>query len=248
MLNNILTNNKLIVTVLKKGAARKMVKASKESGAEGGTIILAQGGSFRERSSFLGVTSLPEREVILTIIGKERWEDVWETVCKLCTLDKKKKGLAFTIDLRAVTGVCHLCDLSETIDETEDKEEVGMIAGSANSINTTKYKLIITIVNKGDSEIVLNASKDGGARGGTILFGRGTGVHEHAKLFGISIEPEKELVLTLIEKEKAAKVLENIIKDTKLDKPGHGIAFIIDVDSVAGIAELEELKKRMEQK
>jgi nitrogen regulatory protein PII len=100
------------------------------------------------------------------------------------------------------------------------------------------YDLIMTIVNKGYSETVVEASKKAGAEGGTIMFGRGTGIHEQAKLFGITIEPEKELVLTLVEREKTDSVLELVLKEAELDKPGRGIAFVLEVERVAGISRL----------
>jgi len=49
------------------------------------------------------------------------------------------------------------------------------------------YDLIVTIVNKGDAEKVVESSKRAGAEGGTIMHGRGTGIHEHARLLGITI-------------------------------------------------------------
>ena len=67
-----------------------------------------------------------------------------------------------------------------------------------------EYQLIITIVEQGNAEDVIDCAKKGGAEGGTILTGRGAGIHDTAKILGILIEPEKEVVLTLIEKEKTA--------------------------------------------
>ncbi len=97
------------------------------------------------------------------------------------------------------------------------------------------YDLIVTIVSKGDAGKVVDASKKAGAEGGTILPGRGTGIHEYAKLFGIAIEPEKEIVLTLIAKSKTDQVLNAIVSEVGLHKPGKGIAFVIGLDKVAGI-------------
>jgi len=97
------------------------------------------------------------------------------------------------------------------------------------------FDLIVTIVNKGEAEKVVEASKKAGAEGGTIIFGRGTGIHEHAKLFGITIEPEKEIVLTLTDRQKSSRVLEAIIDGSQLNKPGKGIAFVLRVERVAGI-------------
>jgi nitrogen regulatory protein PII len=102
-------------------------------------------------------------------------------------------------------------------------------------MSSTQYDLIVTIVNKTQSEVVVEASKKAGAEGGTIIFGRGTGIREQAKLFGIIIEPEKELVLTLIRRDLTEKVLDSIVRDGELNKPGKGIAFVLEVEQVVGI-------------
>lgn len=103
------------------------------------------------------------------------------------------------------------------------------------SVEGILYDLIVTIVNKGRADKIVEVSKKAGAEGGTIIFGRGTGIHEQAKLFGIPIEPEKEIVLTLIPKEKTQVVLESILNNTELSKPGKGIAFVLPVDKIAGM-------------
>ena len=97
------------------------------------------------------------------------------------------------------------------------------------------YDLIVTIVNKGRAEKVMEAAKKAGAEGGTIMHGRGSGIHEKAKLFGIVIEPEKEIVLTLVPSDISQDVLENILKEAELHKPNKGIAFVLPVSKVAGI-------------
>lgn len=101
--------------------------------------------------------------------------------------------------------------------------------------NKSEHDLIVTIVEKGKAEDVIDFSKKGGAEGGTILGGRGAGIHETTKILGILIEPEKEVVLTLIHKDKTDSVLNEIHKGMELDKPGHGIAFVVDVPRVVGI-------------
>lgn len=100
------------------------------------------------------------------------------------------------------------------------------------------YDLIVTIVNRGFSERVVKASKEAGAEGGTIFFGRGTGIHETKKLLGIAIEPEKEIVLTAIPRSITDRVLSAIIEAGKLDQPGTGITFVVELKKVAGICHL----------
>jgi nitrogen regulatory protein PII len=94
--------------------------------------------------------------------------------------------------------------------------------------------LIVTIVKKGWGDEVLCASKDAGAEGGTILFGRGVGVHEQQKLLNIMIEPEKEVVFTVVSSSQADSVIEAVVKAGKLNEPGRGIAFILPIDRVLG--------------
>jgi nitrogen regulatory protein P-II 1 len=101
-----------------------------------------------------------------------------------------------------------------------------------------KHKLIITIVMKGMAKKVVSASKKAGAEGGTTILGRGTGIHEMQKLFGICVDPQKEVILTLIESKLADNVLSAIVDAGNLNKPGFGIAFVINVGQITGIAHL----------
>ena len=106
--------------------------------------------------------------------------------------------------------------------------------------NKKEYQLVVTIVEQGNAEDVIECAKKGGAEGGTILTGRGAGIHDTSKILGILIEPEKEVVLTLIEKEKTDFVLEASVEGMELEKPGKGIAFVLDVPKVAGIVHNEK--------
>ncbi len=96
--------------------------------------------------------------------------------------------------------------------------------------------LIVTIVRKGWGSTVLETSVAAGARGGTVLGGRGAGINEKEKIFGVSIEPEKEIVLTLIPSERADAILEAIVAAAELNEVGRGIAFVLPVDKVVGVA------------
>lgn len=97
------------------------------------------------------------------------------------------------------------------------------------------YHLVVTIVPRGSAEMVVEASKRAGAHGATVLSGRGSGIHEKARFLGIPIEPEKDIVLTLIEKDKSEDVLDAITEAAGLDRPSTGVAFILDISRVAGI-------------
>ncbi|MEA4884472.1 MAG: P-II family nitrogen regulator [Clostridia bacterium] len=103
---------------------------------------------------------------------------------------------------------------------------------------TKPYDLIVTIINKGWADEIVQASRRAGAEGGTILYGRGTGVHERMRFLGVLIEPEKEVVLTLIPHELTDQVLQAIVESGHLEKPGTGISFVLDVSKIAGIVHM----------
>lgn len=102
----------------------------------------------------------------------------------------------------------------------------------------SEISLIVTIVRKGWGDTVLEASVKAGAHGGTVLFGRGSGIHEKQTLLGIPIEPEKEIVLTVTYSDNNENILNEIIRVTNLGEPGMGIAFVVPVDKIVGVAHL----------
>lgn len=98
--------------------------------------------------------------------------------------------------------------------------------------------LIVSIVRKGWGDTVLEATMKAGAHGGTVLFGRGIGRNEQQRVFGIQIEPEKEIVLSVVPNDIKDAVLAAIVSSAELTVPGHGLAFIVPVEHVAGIVHL----------
>lgn len=100
------------------------------------------------------------------------------------------------------------------------------------------FKLLIVIVKKNLSREVMQACKDGGAEGATVIQGRGTGTHESGSILGVKIEPEKAIILCLTHDEKLDDVIAEVRKRANLDKPGTGIAFVLNSKSICGVAHL----------
>ena len=97
-----------------------------------------------------------------------------------------------------------------------------------------KYSLIITIVNKGFSDDVMEAARSEGSTGGTVMHARGTAEQEVAKFMGFTIEPEKDVVLVLVDNEKRAATIKAIHAKAGLGTDGHGLTFSLPVNDVIG--------------
>lgn len=104
--------------------------------------------------------------------------------------------------------------------------------------NKFVYSLIISIVNRGFSDEVMNAARDAGAKGGTIIYGHGAGLREAETFFGISIHPEKELIIILASNETKNDIMQSIVKRVGMHSEGAGITFALPVTDVEGISRL----------
>ena len=103
--------------------------------------------------------------------------------------------------------------------------------------------MIVTIVDGGMGEDVIDFSKEAGAAGGTILHGRGSGLHDSGTFLGLDISPEKDIVLTLVPDSLTNKVMDAIGQGINIDIPGNSICFSIDVDKVIGITKIHQYRE-----
>lgn len=108
-----------------------------------------------------------------------------------------------------------------------------------------KYSLIIAVVNRGYLDLVMQAARKKGARGGTTFHAHGTGNPDAEKYFGVPIQPEKDMVYIIVEKDIKEEVLLEIYKEAGLSTQGQGICFSIDLDEVIGLTPYNE--KEMEE-
>ncbi len=105
------------------------------------------------------------------------------------------------------------------------------------------YKCILAIVNNGFSEAAMEAAKACGAKGGTVLSGRGTMSKDAEKFFNVSIQPEKEIVMILAKNDLIDGILKGLYNAVGTATSAQGIAFALPVDEVVGIEEKVVEKK-----
>ncbi len=109
------------------------------------------------------------------------------------------------------------------------------------------HELIVCIVNAGFSDTVMDAAKEFGARGGTVIHARGTANKDAEKFFQITIQPEKELVMILVPKKIRDNILHALYKAVGLKTEGQGIAFSLPVDNAIGLFDGEIISKPQKQ-
>jgi nitrogen regulatory protein PII len=101
-----------------------------------------------------------------------------------------------------------------------------------------QHECIVCIVNAGFSDAVMDAAKEFGARGGTVVHARGTASQEAERFFQITIQPDKEMVMILVPSDIKDDILHAIYQKVGLATPGQGIAFTLPVENAVGLPNL----------
>ena len=112
------------------------------------------------------------------------------------------------------------------------------------------FKLIIAFVEDTKTEAIMHAAREAGATGCTVINNaRGEGLEESKTFFGLTLQTQRDVVLTLVEKHLSRHILEHIGEVGEFDaKPGTGIAVVVDVEDAVGVMhQAEELSELVEE-
>lgn len=99
------------------------------------------------------------------------------------------------------------------------------------------FKLIIAFVEDSKTDAVMDAARNAGATGCTVISNaRGEGLTRNKTFFGLTLSTQRDVVLLLVEEHLSRHILEHIGKVGEFDeKPGTGIAVQIDVEDAVGV-------------
>ncbi|HLV09166.1 MAG TPA: P-II family nitrogen regulator [Halanaerobiales bacterium] len=214
-------SHELICTVVDLGSGSEVIKIAKENQISGGTIFLGNGTINNRLLEFLSLTQV-RKEIVIMIAEKTTAHKALTILNKKFEFKKSDHGIAFTIPLTNFLGARNCIDKNNP-----EKESRG--------VKNPMYKAVFTIVDKGKGESVMDAAKKAGTKGGTIINARGSGIHETEMLFSMPVEPEKEVVMILAKNNLVNAIISSIREDLKIDEPGKGIMFTLEVNKTYGL-------------
>lgn len=156
-------------------------------------------------------------------------------ILEVLGIDKEKKEI--------VSALVNDNIIKEILDEIKDKFDK-----KNNSIMFTtpldckgeinmEYEALYVIVDRANADKVIEISQNEGAKGATVVHGRGSGIQKKSVFLNMRIEPEKDIVLMLIKKEISERVKSAIYEAMNLDENSKGILFSLPVSDVRGLVE-----------
>lgn len=172
---------------------------------------------------YFGLTET-KKNIYFSIIPDYLSEKILNQINKEFNIEAPGTGIVFTVPISSSNKY-----LSTIFDKNKKIEEKNVMD------NKDKYHLIVTIVLEGHLEQVMNAAKKAGATGGTVIRGRGLGNKEAVKFLGLELEPERDVVLNIVDEKIKKEVMEEITKAVGIKTKGKGVCISLPIDAAIGI-------------
>ena len=102
------------------------------------------------------------------------------------------------------------------------------------------HDLIVIIANQGSTDLVMDAAREAGATGGTVIHAKGTGTELVQKFFGVSIATEQEMIFILTRSETKKPIMKAVMSKAGIHSPAQALVFSLPVGDIAGLRELDQ--------
>lgn len=216
---------KLFVTIADKDRTDRVVRLFRRYNINYSCSINAKGTASGSLLSYFGLDDV-KKNIVLSVVPCILENKLMYLLHNKLEIYKPGNGICFSLGITSANR--YLSSIYSNF--STHKEEYIME-------NDKEYELIVLIVSEGYASNAMDAAKRVGANGGTLINGIGLGSEEATKFLGITIEPEKDVVLILVEKEEKKKVMKEITDEVGLSHEGRGICFSMPVDNVVGLTE-----------
>lgn len=211
-----------VISICELNALKKLTDICAELELVMTTVFNARGTAVRSMLDILGIEST-NRRVVLTVANEEKTKRLIELQKERMFIGVPGHGIVIAVPIKSIGG---------------GKTVAYLNGGEMNSKYIPKlnysYELIIAITNEGRTDMVMNAARGVGAKGGTVLHGKGTGTENQQKFFNVSIAQEKEVILILSEASQKASIMKAIIEKAGPDTEAGAVVFSLPTSAAAG--------------
>ena len=193
-------------------------------------ISLGQGTAEGEMLDVLGL-SRSEKAVIFSLVTFEVWSEIRRTLEREVRIDIPGTGVAFLTPLSSIGGRRELMFLTEG---------QNFVKGEETQMKNTEREVLMVMAEQGCSEMVMDAARSAGARGGTVLRARGTGMERAERFLGITLSSEKDIIFIVVQTAHRDEIMNAIMRDAGAESRAKSIVFSLPVTATAGLRLLED--------
>lgn len=217
-----------VISIINPESLEKMTDICEELALPMTVTLHGRGTAVQSMLELLGIDS-NEKRVVLAIADSEKTARLIQEQKRRLHIGVPGHGVTVAVPVKSVGG----------------GKAVAYLKGDSKNAKYTpelnySYELIVVIANEGYTDMVMNAARAAGARGGTVLHGKGTGGKDAEKFYNISIAEEKELVLIVASTEQKSEIMRSILLKAGPDSKAGAIVFSLPTTEVAGFGLLED--------
>lgn len=222
----------LMVTITNRKMTKRFVEFYKEEAFDIGTATVGRGTAASEILDYFGLEG-SEKVLLFQIVTNDSWHKLKIGLRKKMHIDVPGTGIAFIVPLSSIGG-------KKTLNFLTYGQEFKK--GEESTLKETKYELLVVIANNGYTELIMDAARDVHAAGGTVIHAKGTGAEHAEKFLGVTLVPEKEIVLIVVKKDHKNEVMQSIMDKAGLESKAKSIVFSLPVTDTAGMRLMEEIE------
>ena len=220
----------LMVAVASRDRMQDFAAVYKAQNVQVSLVTLGHGTASSEMLNLFGLDS-PEKAVCFAVVTDETWAAVKRGLETQVRIDVPGTGIAFVVPLSSIGGKRELLYLISG----QNYEK-----GEETSLKDTMHELLVVISNQGCSDTVMDAARESGAAGGTVIHAKGTGLQQAEKFLGISLASEKDVLFIVVKTSQKREIMQSIMHKAGLETSAKAIVFSLPVTSTAGLRLLEQ--------
>ena len=185
-----------------------------------------RGTAVQSMMELMGIES-KDRRIVMTVADPDKTKELIAAQRRRLHLGVPGHGIVIAVPIKSIGGGKALAYLNQ--DNKNVKRQPSL---------SFAYELIVAVTNEGCTDMVMNAARAAGARGGTTLHGKGTG-EKDPKFYNITLAEEKEVVLIVASAEQKSEIMASVIQKAGPDTEAGTIVFSLPTTEVAGFGILE---------
>ena len=220
----------LMTTIVDRKIVKKYLELYRKNNLNVMFLSLGAGTASNEVLDYLGLDST-EKAVAISVVEESYWFKLKKQLQKNLQIDAPGGGIAFIIPLSSVGGKKALQFLLEQEDYQKEEET---------TLRDTIHELIVVIAEQGYTNMIMDAAREAGAYGGTVIHAKGTGMEAAEKFMNVSLAIEKEIIYIVAKSEQKNTIMSAIMKNAGPDTKAKAITFSLPVTDTAGLRLLED--------
>lgn len=193
-------------------------------------VTLGKGTASSEVLDYLGLEE-SDKIVLFTAVTGEVWKQVKKGMETKLNIDVPGTGISFIVPVSSMGGRKTLQFLLAGQEFEKEEEAV---------LKETEYELIIVVSNFGYTNMIMDAAREAGAGGGTVIHAKGTGMEKAEKFLGVSLAAEKEIIFIVARTVKKTEIMKAVMENAGLESKAKSIVFSLPVADTAGLRISEE--------